>query len=279
VRGQAFPFRWFIKCWLVLMLVACEPTSTSTPAPTLTLIPVTATTVLTIAPPTPTPQPVAQPDQLLPSPTPAALVPILETGVTLEDTFIQQMLTDLAQSLGIDAALVRFAHAENAVWLTDEIGCASNLTLELPVTGYRITLLVGETTYEYHTDGTQAFQRCEKTGIASGELLIAVDPVASEMVNLAQRQLAQQLDLPALRIRLVDISPYTWTDTSLGCPLEDTSYTTVALDGYRVVMAVGDSEYAFHTDSEGLYPCPAGRETLPTAEATPEATAETTTEP
>lgn len=102
------------------------------------------------------------------------------------------------------------------------------------------------------------------------------DPIAAEMVVLAQRRLGQELDLPTRRIRLVNITPITWPDTSLGCPMSGIEYESTPIDGYRLVLAAGENEYIFHSDFDRLVPCAANSEVLPdgvleaTAEATPE---------
>ena len=97
---------------------------------------------------------------------------------------------------------------------------------------------------------------------------LAIDPVASELAMLAQRRIAQNLGLPVRRVRVVEVTPYVWTDTSLGCPIPGESYTALNVDGYRIVLSAGDQEYIFHTDFDRPLPCDAANEQLP--ETTPE---------
>jgi hypothetical protein len=99
----------------------------------------------------------------------------------------------------------------------------------------------------------------------AGEL--AIDPVASELAMLAQRRIAQNLGLPVRRVRIVEVTPYVWTDTSLGCPVSGETYTALDVDGYRIVLSAGDQEYIFHTDFDRALPCDAKNEQLP--ETTP----------
>ncbi len=101
---------------------------------------------------------------------------------------------------------------------------------------------------------------------------IVDDPVAAELVGLAKRRVAQELNLPTRRIQLVEVKFYTWADNSLGCPLPGQSYTQITVDGYRIVLAVDDKHYIFHTDFDRVMPCNAADEKLPGAETTPEAT-------
>lgn len=92
---------------------------------------------------------------------------------------------------------------------------------------------------------------------------LELDEVAAELVALAQRRVAQDLNIPVRRVELVEVEAYVWPDTSLGCPLPDQSYTQVNADGYRIVLAVGDTQYLFHTDFDRVIPCDADNERLP----------------
>jgi hypothetical protein len=98
--------------------------------------------------------------------------------------------------------------------------------------------------------------------------VLNVDPVAAELASLAQRRIAEDLGLPVRRVRVVDVQSYTWTDTSLGCPVAGETYTAIAVDGYRIALAAGENEYIFHTDFDRALPCDAANEQLP--ESTPE---------
>lgn len=96
-----------------------------------------------------------------------------------------------------------------------------------------------------------------------------LDPVATELVQIAQRRLADMLDVPTRRVRLVAIETYQWTDSSLGCPVPGQTYFPVISDGYRIVLSVGDAAYYFHTDFDRALQCEAGFERLPEGTATP----------
>jgi hypothetical protein len=89
------------------------------------------------------------------------------------------------------------------------------------------------------------------------------DPVAAELVALAQRRMAQDLGLPVQRIHLVEVTAVTWPDTSLGCPQTDEIYAQGTFDGYRIVLSASGQEYIFHTDFDRAIPCAAEDERLP----------------
>ncbi|MBK9750672.1 MAG: hypothetical protein IPO91_28455 [Chloroflexi bacterium] len=111
---------------------------------------------------------------------------------------------------------------------------------------------------------------------ASGEALIAQDPVAASLVGIAQREIAQELDLPQQRVQLVEVLAVTWTDSALNCPLPEQTATPMEVGGYRILLEAGEREYVFHTDFDRVVRCDPANEALPTAENTPEITPETT---
>ena len=98
----------------------------------------------------------------------------------------------------------------------------------------------------------------ESTGVS-----LESDQVAADLAALAQRRVAQELNLPVRRVEIVEVEVYIWPDTSLGCPLAGQTYTPATVDGYRIVLSAGDRKYIFHTDFDRVIPCEAANEKLP----------------
>ncbi len=92
---------------------------------------------------------------------------------------------------------------------------------------------------------------------------LANDPVAAELAALAQRRVAQELNLPTRRVQIVEVVAYAWTDTSLGCPIPGENYSPGEVDGYRIVLSAGEQQYIFHTDFDRVIPCDSANEQLP----------------
>jgi hypothetical protein len=84
---------------------------------------------------------------------------------------------------------------------------------------------------------------------------LADDPIAAELVLLAQQQIAADLGISIRRVRLVSIEPTRWADSSLGCPQPDQVYTQIEVDGYRIELRAAESTYVFHTDFDRVVPC------------------------
>ncbi|MCK6578572.1 MAG: hypothetical protein L6Q98_10760 [Anaerolineae bacterium] len=97
--------------------------------------------------------------------------------------------------------------------------------------------------------------------------LIERDPIAAELVGLAQAAVARETDLPIRRIQLEAIQAVVWTDSGLNCPLPDAAYTPMQIDGYRILLRAGDAEYLFHTDIDRIMSCDPENERLPLADA------------
>jgi hypothetical protein len=250
------------------VLVGCASAATATPAPTLTLIPATATYTPTPVTPTSTPAGLPGPADLV---TPSA-----DSGPVLipaqAQPLLQRALDELAAQLSVDSSDIHVLRLERAQWTSIDLGCgeeAATQVANMEIEGFRFLLEAGGETYEYHTDDRSAVRLCETVGIVEGQtedLTLEMDPVAAGTVALAQRRLADQLDLPQSRIRVVDVMPVKWTDSSLGCPQPGQDYTPIAIDGYRILLAAGEEEYIFHSDSTQVLACDVANERLPVAE-------------
>ncbi|MAS36152.1 MAG: hypothetical protein CL610_19255 [Anaerolineaceae bacterium] len=255
---------WFAA----LALVGCASAATGTPLPTLTLIPPTATYTPTPVTPTATRVGLPGPADLFTA-TPEAAALVMPVGV---QPLLERALDDLAERQSVDAADIQVVRLETAVWTTLDFDCGDADSAELAnleIDGYRIVLDVEGEAFEYHADTRATVRLCESVDTAAAEaedLLLELDPVAADTVALAQRNLANRLDLPVRRIRVVDVMPVLWPDNSLGCPQPNQTYTPIAAAGYRIVLSAGDETYIFHSDSIQVIACSAENEVLPIAE-------------
>jgi len=252
---------WATAAAVTVSLAACSTGAAPTNAPTQVLIPAPPTLTMPAVIPSETPQPILAPvDVINPQTTP------VDENLEL---LIQQMVDDLASSLNVEAEAVQVVRLESVFWMTSDLGCdVETVVASERGAGYRVILLVNNTYYEYHTDEGANFLRCEELDptaaatLAIG-MLLELDPVAAELAALAQQRIADQLDLPIRRIRIVDVRTVRWTDSSLGCPQPDQTYTQVETDGYRIVVSAGEQEYIFHSDFDRLLVCSADAEQLP----------------
>jgi hypothetical protein len=233
-----------------LLLVACAPAVTPVVPPTQTLIPPTATAAPTLA------------SERLATATPEVLIPAGAQGL------VNQAKQDLAAHLDVASATIDVAALEPTVWPSTALGC-DDPGAPVETAGYRLLLRSGDDLYEYHTDDTGMVRQCHDLPAAEATTTVGVDPMALELVMMAQQRLADELDLSTRRIQVEAIEPMTWTDTSLNCPSPDITYDAAEIEGYRLVLSAGEQSYIFHSDFERLVACAPGQERLP--DATPEA--------
>ncbi len=113
---------------------------------------------------------------------------------------------------------------------------------------------------------------------AEEQTLVEIDPVAAELIGVAQRALGQQLNLPTRRIVLNEIQAVTWPDSSLGCPQPGAQYQQALANGYRIVLTAGQNTYIYHTDFDRVFLCDAENEVLPASFQAAESTVEATLE-
>ncbi len=91
-------------------------------------------------------------------PAPSAPVPGAGSDV------VQEAVTDLAGSLDIDTDDVEVVAVEEVTWRDGSRGCAQRgvMYTQALIDGSRITLRVGDTTYEYHSGGSRPPALCER---------------------------------------------------------------------------------------------------------------------
>jgi len=169
----------------------------------------------------------------------------------------------VAQALDTQVERLALVQVRRATWTDDSFGCQARAErLDEIAPGWELRWLLGGLVYDQRLSDDGRQRLCAPLPVRD-DLLLRVDAVAAEFVLLAQQRLAQNLDLPTRRLILREARAFAWPDTSLGCPQPGQTYEAVVLNGYRFVLQAGETAYAFHTDSERLLPCPAGREVLP----------------
>jgi hypothetical protein len=228
--------------------VGCAPTSTDdviTPLPTLTLI---------VIPPTQTPLP--------PTLTPTLQAELFRPSDLVTPTPFNQA-NEMAQLASMDVGLenVDVAYIEARTWRNSQtLDCdetASSPARGEP-NGYEIILLAGRDVYVYHTDQEATVIQCATMPITdvSGDLLIKFDSTAADLFSLAQRDLADRLNVSTRRVTLQEMQMTVWQDSSLGCPRDGQTYTEIRITGYRILLTDGTETYAYHTDFDRALPCP-----------------------
>jgi hypothetical protein len=236
-----------------------------TPEPTITLIPASPRPTITQIPPTLTLPVLTAPDALAETPSPIATV---DVSSALVIGLVDAAVTDLSRSESVDADDITVLSVESALWGSLDFGCSRERlpgVYDLEIEGYRILLELDGAFYAYHTDSVSEVRRCDNPNTVVGQVkpLIEVDPVAEELVLLAKRRVSNLTGLNTTEIDLISVDPFLWLDSSLGCPLPDSEYTPLTIEGYRIVVVAADVEYLFHTSFDQIVRCDPDNEELP----------------
>ena len=71
-------------------------------------------------------------------------------------------------------------------------------------------------------------------------------PTEMAQVTQAKQDLSKRLSVSLDQIELVNFTPVTWPDGSLGCPEPGMMYTQVLVEGYRIQLRSGGRVYEYH---------------------------------
>lgn len=213
------------------------------------------TSVLPLAAQTPTATPLIQ------ETTPASSLPAdIGTSAAGADPapYVQAATDALAQALGISPSSITMIGIPLPVpWNDSSLGCPEPGRTYAPVVtpGYLITLDAGGNSYEIHTDLSGSVVVCSNPSVSLGTIT-APDPIAAEFIDKARKDLASRLGISLDNIVLVRSEAVEWPDASLGCPEPGQEYAQVITPGYRIVLAVEETYYEYHTDFDKFQFCP-----------------------
>jgi hypothetical protein len=161
----------------------------------------------------------------------------------------------LAEALNIPAEDITVAGLEPVEWADSSLGCPRPGNVYLPVVtpGYALRLFHDGKTYEVHTDLAGTVVLCFDPGEAAQGGI--PDPLVAEFIELARANLVEQLGIPDEEIALVRSEAAQWSDSSIGCREEGQQVVPAITYGYRVILAVGEVRYEYHTDQQRIIFC------------------------
>jgi hypothetical protein len=68
------------------------------------------------------------------------------------------------------------------------------------------------------------------------------------LTEQSKLDLQRRLGIPADKIELGIVKPFTWGDTSFGCPQAGVEYPMAIISGYIIILHVAGQSYEYHTD-------------------------------
>jgi hypothetical protein len=96
--------------------------------------------------------------------------------------------------------------------------------------------------------GTASATSSTGTGAALPDDLRTRPAVSDAIADTARRE-----GVPPAQVVIAAWSPVTWTDGSLGCPVEGMSYTQALVEGELLILRVGGSLFQYHARSGGPF--------------------------
>ena len=253
-RNHIYTTRWTVIIMLVMAVSACAGnTTTPVPDPTQSLIVFTPEPSAFPVTPTVTAVPPPAAGELLQTPR------TTDTSTEDQTEMISATETDLANHLDLDdVSDLQLVLYEAVHWQGESLECES-VPLRLTTQGFeglRVVYLYDEMIYTYRT-GESEFMRCEEVSSlqAPPDVIVLIDPVAADQVSLAQRRIAQDLDISSRLINVDSVEVRVWEDTSLGCPTANQNYDPIETNGYRIVLTAGENSYIFHASFDRLILC------------------------
>jgi hypothetical protein len=67
-----------------------------------------------------------------------------------------------------------------------------------------------------------------------------------ELVAMVAADLSQRLRVAIAQVELARFEPVVWPDGSIGCPEPGGAYLQAPVDGYQIVLRVGETAYDYH---------------------------------
>ncbi len=155
----------------------------------------------------------------------------------------------LAARLNISTDAIEIREVEQVQWPNACLGAAApdEMCAEVITGGFRVVLVVGEQTYEYHTnmDGSQVRVFDWPVPAAGGQAEL---PSAATAARFA---LSRQLGVSILKVVVVSVEEVEWPDSCLGVAQPDVVCAQVITPGYRVILENRGQVYEFHTNADG----------------------------
>jgi hypothetical protein len=173
-----------------------------------------------------------------------------------EADLVDQAEEDLVNRIKVAPDSIVLQSVEPVDWPDSSLGCPQpGMNYLMVVTpGYLIKLEAGGKVYEYHTD-TQHIVYCQNP-----KLPLPAEPgsevdVETRLLDLAEVDLSQQLNIPVDQIQVVQVTAVEWPDASMGCPKAGKMYAQIITPGYQIILSAQGHEYDYHSSLRDVFLC------------------------
>jgi hypothetical protein len=175
-----------------------------------------------------------------------------------ETAAIQKAQDTLAEHLpAARASEMTVKSVEPKTWNDSSLGCGKPGTMAAQVIteGYAVVLNAGGRDHTVHVAESHAIV-CDRPTLARKPREPMRVRGLDLMLQQAREDLAQRLNVEPELIRVAGMKAQLWTDSGMECPRADEEIAPGPIKGYRLSLQHQGRIYTYHTDLNGVRPCP-----------------------
>jgi hypothetical protein len=90
-------------------------------------------------------------------------------------------------------------------------------------------------------------------GAASSEGPARAGGVPAPLLEAMIADLSKRMSTAPAAIRVAKTESVTWNDGALGCPKPGAMYTQQLIPGYRAILTIGETRFAYHAAASGHF--------------------------
>lgn len=170
----------------------------------------------------------------------------------------------LVEEHGLEGADLTVDGVVSTEFPDTSLGCPEEGVLYAPVmlSGYVVELRAGDSeAYEIHVSGEQAVW-CERPAEVRARDVPRERESLLQRIGRARTDLAERLGVEESAIRLRDVTPSVWPDSSLGCPEIVEPYEEREISGHRIDLVYHGEVYTYHAGDGRIAFCSEIRDPL-----------------
>lgn len=171
----------------------------------------------------------------------------------------RRAIQTLASQLQIAESDMTVVRVEPHTWPDSSMGCGKpgSLALQVITEGYVVMLAAQGKQYRVHVANGRALI-CDKPVLLRKELRRPANARGlNEAVQQAREDLAKRLGADVSEVRLLRTQSHRWPNNGLDCPRAGETIVDAPVMGYRILLDHASRTYTYHTDLQGVRPCPA----------------------
>ncbi len=165
----------------------------------------------------------------------------------------EQLLSRVAQKLGVAATELTVVSAEEVEWSDASLGCPEPgmFYAQVITPGWRVIYKdAGGKEIDIRTNGALSFFVICTTG-ADGAPVPAADKAVEAVKEAALQAAATWSGIEAKQLTVDQVEPVQWPDSCMGCARPDQACMELVMPGYRVLVRSGDMVIEVHSDATG----------------------------